>query len=292
MTDKTYIGRFAPSPTGPMHFGTLVAALGSYLQAKAKQGKWLVRMEDVDITRSVADADSSILRSLEAFGFEWDDEVIYQSHRTEIYAETLEILSQAGATFHCTCSRKQLSATPGKIYPGICREHLKAPKGEHAVRLRIEDIDIQFEDAVMGSHTENLATDCGDFVIRRRDGLYAYQLAVVVDDAQQGVTEIVRGADLLDSTARQIFLQQRLGYPTSAYVHLPLVLTEQGEKFSKSSQALAIEDKHPVPALWAALDFLGQKPPTDLHRADLEDLWEWALENWNLQAIPSENKRV
>ena len=207
--DIVYTGRFAPSPTGPVHFGTLLAAVGSYLQAKTNNGKWLLRMEDVDTTRSVDGADTDILHTLEVFGFEWDGDVVYQSKRTELYQQAMDILEQENLLFACLCSRKQLAESGSDIYPGTCRNR-RLPRpgervtGEHAVRVIVDDSNIVFHDCVMGTQAQSLARECGDFVIKRRDGLFAYQLAVVVDDALQGITEIVRGADLLDSTPRQI----------------------------------------------------------------------------------------
>jgi len=289
-TDQAeYIGRFAPSPTGPVHFGTLLAAVGSYLQAKTSNGKWLLRMEDVDTTRKVDGADADILRTLEAFGFEWDGDVVYQSKRTALYQQALDILKQENLLFPCLCSRKQLADSGSDIYPGTCRHRTFPEKQEHAVRVIVDDSNILFHDCVMGRQAQNLATECGDFVVKRRDGLFAYQLAVVVDDALQGITEIVRGADLLDSTPRQIYLQRLLGYPTPVYCHLPLAIDQNGNKISKSAGAAKVDVSSRQTALVHVLDFLGQQPPGELLEADLAAIWRWAIEHWDLAEVPHEN---
>ena len=207
----SYKGRFAPSPTGPMHFGTLIAAVGSYLQAKTNNGEWIIRMEDVDTTRKVEGSDKEILDTLEAFGFEWDKNIIYQSEQTGHYQDALDQLITQSLIFPCSCTRKQLASSNSSVYPGVCRNKSLANNEEHALRLLAKDITIEFNDIVMGRQSQNVARQCGDFVIKRRDGLFAYQLAVVVDDAMQNITEIVRGADLLDSTPRQIYIQRLLG---------------------------------------------------------------------------------
>jgi len=287
-----YIGRFAPSPTGPVHFGTLVAAVGSFLQAKKNNGKWLVRMEDVDITRKVEGADIEILNTLEAFGFEWDEKIIYQSEQTRHYQQALEQLITHLLVFPCTCSRKQLASSNSDIYPGICRKKPLPEKQEHALRLLSKNIVIDFSDSVMGLQSQNIAQQCGDFVIKRRDGLFAYQLAVVVDDALQGITEIVRGADLLDSTARQIYLQQLLGYTTPVYCHLPLAVDIEGNKISKSEGAAKVDVKNREKLICGALDFLGQRPPADLPDSGIDDIWDWAVENWDVNRVTGDSRCV
>lgn len=284
-----YIGRFAPSPTGPVHFGTLVAAVASYLQAKKNNGKWIIRMEDVDITRKVAGADIDILNTLEAFGFEWDGAIIYQSKQSEYYQQALYQLSSQGLIFPCLCSRKQLAAASNKLYPGTCRNRQLPENKEHALRILSSDIHIKFTDIVMGKQSQNIKQDCGDFVVRRRDGLFAYQLAVVVDDALQNITEIVRGADLLNSTARQIFLQQLLNYPTPGYCHLPLAINANGNKISKSEGATKIDIKIKEKLLCQVLQFLGQDQPVDLANSNINDIWQWAIDNWAADRIPDKN---
>ena len=292
MTPNNYIGRFAPSPTGPVHFGTLVAAVGSYLQAKKNKGKWLMRMEDVDITRKVDGADANILNTLDEFGFEWDGEVIYQSKRTSHYDEALEKLISQSLVFPCLCSHKQLAELDTDIYPGTCRkQHLPETK-EHALRLVAIDTIIEFNDVVMGRQSNNIKQHCGDFVIKRRDNLFAYQLAVVVDDALQGITEVVRGADLLDSTPRQIYLQQLLQLPTPGYCHLTLAIDTAGNKISKSEGAAKVDTLHKEELLFRALKFLGQQPPDDLVKSNIDDIWKWSINNWKIDQVPSEKSTL
>ncbi len=282
---QQYTGRFAPSPTGPVHFGTLIAAVGSYLQAKKSNGEWIIRMEDVDITRRVEGSDTEILHTLEAFGFEWHGEIIYQSEQTEHYRAALDQLITRSLVFPCICSRKQLAKADSEIYPGNCRDHKLPEKNEHALRLFAEDIIIEFSDLVMGKQSQNIARQCGDFVIKRRDGLFAYQLAVVVDDALQGITEIVRGADLLDSTPRQIYLQRLLDYTTPDYCHLPLAVDAAGNKISKSEGAAKVDIKNREKLLCDVLEFLDQKPPVDLSDSSINDIWSWAIENWDINKV-------
>ena len=282
-----YRGRFAPSPTGPVHFGTLVAAVGSYLQAKKNNGEWLIRMEDVDITRKIDGADIEILNTLEAFGFEWHGKIIYQSEQTDYYQQALERLISQSLVFPCSCSRKQLASADSDIYPGTCRNRPLASKNGHALRLLAKNTTIEFTDVVMGKQSQNIAQQCGDFVIKRRDGLFAYQLAVVVDDALQNVTEIVRGSDLLDSTPRQIYLQQLLGYATPAYCHLPLAIDSAGNKISKSDDATKVEIKDREKLICSVLAFLAQKPPADLSASNINDIWSWAVKHWNIGQVPT-----
>ncbi|MDH5711367.1 MAG: tRNA glutamyl-Q(34) synthetase GluQRS [Gammaproteobacteria bacterium] len=290
MNNPIYRGRFAPSPTGNLHFGTLLAAVGSYLQARSRHGQWLMRIEDVDTTRRVEGASDALLRALEKFGFEWDGSEVYQSARTELYEATLATLTEKELIYPCTCSRRQLTDLgEAQIYPGHCRHHHLPLKEEHALRLKVSDQIISFDDCVMGHYQQHLASECGDFVIRRRDGLFAYQLAVVVDDAEQGITEVVRGTDLLDSTPRQIYLQQQLGYPQPDYLHLPLLVDEHGQKLGKSTGAAALDLKHPAVSLHAALKLLGQQPPEELASDNLPTVWQWAIEHWDIAAIPRHN---
>ncbi len=289
---QKYRGRFAPSPTGPLHFGSLIAAVGSYLQAKTQNGEWLVRMEDLDTPRNVPGAADEILRTLEAFGFEWSGAVIYQSQRDEFYRAALERLATQGATFACACSRKEIAdssllGTDGPVYPGTCRAGLAAGRSGRAIRLRVGSAVIEFTDLIQGCIRQNLATEIGDFVLRRADGIIAYQLAVAVDDDDQGITQIIRGADLLASTPRQIFLQQLLGFATPHYGHLPIVTNRAGEKLSKQTLAQAIEVKKATNLLFNALCFLGQNPPAELQRSSQKPLWDWALGHWSLAKVPT-----
>ena len=282
---QPYIGRFAPSPTGPVHFGTLVAAVGSYLQARKQDGKWLLRMEDVDTTRKVEGADIDILHTLDAFGFEWHGEIIYQSQRNKHYQQALDQLISRSLIFPCSCSRKQLAESESGVYPGNCRNRKLSNKDEHALRIHAANIDIEFNDAVMGRQTQNIERQCGDFILRRRDSLFAYQLAVVVDDALQNITEVVRGADLLDSTARQIYLQQQLAYPTPGYCHLPLAIDATGNKISKSEGAAKVDIRNREKLICSVLKFLAQEPPADLSDAALDDIWNWAITHWDIDKI-------
>ena len=278
-----YVGRFAPSPTGPLHFGSLVAAVGSYLEARAHRGTWLVRMEDVDEPRTVPGAAHRILRTLEGFGLEWDGLVLYQSDRSDIYHAALEHLLDARLAFHCGCTRREVG---GDIYPGTCRHGLPPGRTPRAVRVIAEAVEVRLRDGIQGTFIQELARDVGDFVVKRGDGYIAYQLAVVVDDAAQGVTHVVRGADLLDSTPRQIQLQRLLGYPEPAYHHLPVAIDGRGNKLSKQTGATDV-DRHPRgQVLWQVLDFLNQQPPPELAHADLADLWAFARERWDIARVP------
>ena len=291
-----YIGRFAPSPSGALHFGSLVAALGSFLEARAHGGRWLLRIEDVDTPRTVTGAAGGILATLERFGFEWDGEIVWQSRHTSAYAEALEALRAAGTAYPCACSRRELADQPlardgSRRYPGTCRDGLPPGREGRAWRVRAQGL-IRFDDAIQGAQAVDLAADAGDYVVRRADGLFAYQLAVVVDDAAAGVTHVMRGADLLDATARQIHLLGLLGHPIPAYAHLPLATNAAGEKLSKQTLARAI-DAHPPPAaLLAALRFLGQNPPEALAGAPLAELWRWARAHWSIAAVPRRRQAV
>lgn len=289
---QPYKGRFAPSPTGAVHFGTLLAAVGSYLQAKKNDGDWIIRMEDVDLTRKIEGADTDILHTLEAFGFEWQGEVLYQSTQNPHYEAALHQLIEQSLVFPCLCTRKQLAETAGDIYPGNCRSRQLPEKSDHALRLIAGDSNITFNDAIMGEQSQHMAQQCGDFIIKRRDGLFAYQLAVVVDDAMQSITEIVRGADLLDSTPRQIYLQQLLGYTSPAYCHLPLAVDVDGNKISKSEGAAKVDVKNKTKQLCEVLAFLGQQPPDDLPACNINDIWQWAINNWNINAVPQNKRRL
>jgi glutamyl-Q tRNA(Asp) synthetase len=286
-----YRGRFAPSPTGPLHFGSLVAALGSCLEARARGGQWLLRIEDVDTPRCPRRVGEDMLRTIEACGFAWDGEVWWQSRRTERYRALLQQLRGAGAVYPCACTRReladsQLAPDGAHVYPGTCRNGLPAGRAARAWRLRTDAAVIAFDDAVQGRVVQDLARDVGDFVLLRADGYFAYQLAVVADDADQGITHVVRGADLLDSTPRQIHLQRCLGVATPAYAHLPVVVDARGEKLSKQTQAPPVAADAPVPALYAALRFLGQAPPPELARASLSEFWQWAVAHWETARVP------
>jgi glutamyl-Q tRNA(Asp) synthetase len=277
-----YVGRFAPSPTGALHFGSLLAALASWLDARRAGGRWLVRMEDLDSPRVMPGAADAILRQLEEFALQWDGAVVHQSSRLGLYRDALENLR--AHCYACACTRKELEDSAlaidgSRIYPGTCRDGLAAGKTSRTLRLRTGDEPVQFVDRVQGTISQSLRRDIGDFVVQRADGLFAYQLAVVVDDAEQGVTDVVRGADLLDSTTRQIHLQRLLGYATPRYLHMPVAANAQGEKLSKQTKA-ADACAADIPA---ALRFLGLDPPTGLA---VRELLAWATGHWNPARIP------
>lgn len=280
-----YRGRFAPSPTGLLHFGSLAAAVGSWLRARQAGGSWLLRMEDIDPPREVPGSAAAILAALPAFGLVADEPVLWQSRRDDAYDAAFARLRGMDAVFPCWCSRSELAAT-GPHRDGCCAS-APGPGREPAWRLRTPDIEIAFHDALQGPQRQNLREAAGDFVIRRVEGLYSYQLACVVDDAHQGVTEVVRGCDLLDSTPRQIHLQRLLGLPTPRYLHLPLALDAQGRKLSKSSQALPVDPAEPLPALRRALAFLGQPVPADA--GDAPALLAAALRRFDPARLPQRN---
>ncbi|MFZ5502061.1 MAG: tRNA glutamyl-Q(34) synthetase GluQRS [Pseudomonadota bacterium] len=317
-----YRGRFAPSPTGPLHFGSLVAAIGSYLDAKHHHGIWLVRMEDLDTPRCIPGAADDILRTLEAFGLHRDEPVLYQSQRTAAYEEALHRLQAGGAVYPCCCTRKEvadsaLHGIEGLVYPGTCRNGISHGREARAWRvrtslmtsLRAEPVEaflektggnyssfdkpvlsnveglrtngiVRFNDALQGHITQHLESEIGDFVVKRADGLFAYQLAVVVDDTFQNITDVVRGADLLASTPRQIYLQQLLGLNTPAYAHLPVAVNAHGEKLSKQTLAPAISVNDAVATLMNVLEFLRQQPPAELRLGSIEEILNWAVANW------------
>src|SRR5690554_578112 len=263
-----YIGRFAPSPTGLLHFGSLIAAVGSYLQARAVGGRWLLRIEDLDPPRVMPGATDAILSTLEAFGFEWDGEVVYQSERDDAYAQALQALATRGVLYRCNCSRKDIAAQSvvgkaGLIYPGSCRQGPRGSKDEMSWRVRTDGAFIRFEDALQGAVDVDLEREIGDFTVQRADGIFAYHLALVVDDAAAGVTEIVRGYDLLASTAPQIHLQHLLGLPTPRYLHLPIAVNADGDKLSKQTHAPPLDAATRHESLAAALTFLGHPPPAE-----------------------------
>ena len=279
-------GRFAPSPTGPLHFGSAVAAVASYMQAKNQRGKWLVRMDDIDSPRNQAGADASILKSIEILGLHWDDEVLLQSHRQEAYLEALDILSDKKLVYRCTCTRKQLQ---GNAYPGTCRHKAHGPDQAHSLRIITNQSPTKFNDEIQGHFQQVLETDIGDFIVHRADGLVAYHIATVVDDAYQGITEIVRGADLLDSTPRQIYLQRILNYPTLAYAHIPAAVDADGNKLSKQHHARPVDDTQPGSTLFSALEFLGQQPDKGLLQGDVEEIIQWGVKNWSMEKIPEKS---
>lgn len=286
---RSYRGRFAPSPTGALHFGSLIAALASYLQARAHGGQWLVRIEDVDQPRAEPRAPALILEALARYGLEWDGQVMYQSRREPAYRDAMDRLLRQGDAFWCGCNRRQARAGPpgieGPIYPGHCRNGLADGRRPRSVRVRVHPGPLRVMDAVHGPITQDLSRDVGDFVIRRGDGLFAYQLAVVVDDAAQAITEVVRGADLLSSTPRQVFLQDLLGLPAPSYLHTPLVCMADGRKLSKQHGAPPLP-RIPGPPLVRALQCLGQSPPAELATYPPGDILDWGIRHWRPALIP------
>lgn len=288
--DNPYIGRFAPSPTGPLHFGSLLAATASYLQARKAGGQWLVRIEDIDPPREQPGSDKLILDTLEAYGFEWDGAVSYQSSCHDSHLAAIDSLIANGLAYPCSCSRRDLSGLPkgslGTIYPGSCRS--ATVSGSAAIRVRTNDDPIEFVDRLQGHLITRLETESGDFVIRRRDGLVAYHLAVVRDDADQGITEVVRGIDLLDTTPRHIHLQNLLGIPTPAYVHIPVAENSAGQKLSKLTGAPAVSTKNVSKTLHSALLALNQRVPSEMSNGSLEGIWDWAIEHWHLPALANQ----
>ncbi len=290
-SSRPYRGRFAPSPTGPLHFGSMVAAVGSFLQARSRGGEWLVRIEDIDPPREAPGAAGEILRALEACGLHWDGTVMYQSRRHGPYEAAMKMLERLDAIYPCACSRREIAdssvrGVDGPVYPGTCRAGLAPGREPRAWRVRVDDRPVEFADALQGRVRRDLASDFGDFVLRRADGFFAYQLAVVVDDAVQGITEIVRGADLIESTPRQIHLQRLLAVPTPDYVHLPVALNARSEKLSKQTFAAPVDTARPRQALFQVLQFLGQQPPADLAETGLDDFWRWAVAHWRLERVP------
>lgn len=288
-----YIGRFAPSPTGLLHIGSLLTAVASYADARSRGGKWLVRMEDLDPPREMAGAAEHILRTLEAFGFEWDGAVTYQSRRYGIYEAALGRLKDEGLVYPCYCSRKDWQAAAsagadGFVYSGRCRNPADRPSEmgkQPAWRIRVPDETVGFDDEVVGHYAQNLARAIGDFVLLRADGYWAYQLAVVADDAEQGVTHVVRGQDLLVSTPRQIFLQRCLGCETPHYAHLPLLVNSAGQKWSKQTLAPALDTAQCDTLLRQVMGYLNLPPAPDTDRP--RDLLDWAAENWHMAAVPA-----
>jgi glutamyl-Q tRNA(Asp) synthetase len=280
------LARFAPSPTGPLHLGSLLAATGSYLDARAAGARWLVRIEDLDTPRVIPGCAADHLHTLERFGFEWDGEVLHQSTRRDAYREAMSRLTDIGRTFRCSCTRKDLAGVAANEdelqgYPGTCR-HGPTKPGPTSLRFRVGDAPIHFDDLFLGART---FTGMGDVVVERRDGIATYQLAVVVDDAFQGVTRVVRGADLLPSTPWQIELQQALGFPQPIYGHLPLITEPDGSKLSKSKRALPVDLTSAAATLTTTLTYLSQAPPPELAGTSIKEVWKWAFANWKPQAL-------
>lgn len=293
-----YVGRFAPSPTGSLHFGSLVAAVASFCDARANHGKWLLRMEDVDQSRSVKGAANNIIQTLEEFGFEWDTEIVYQSQRREQYEAHLEKLKLKNLVYACTCSRKEINLTnpkmgiEGAIYPKTCLNNPIKQNKQAAWRIHTPNESITFKDAVQGLIEQNISQEIGDFILLRADKLFAYQLAVVTDDAAQGVTHVVRGADLLLSTPRQIYLQHLLGLATPSYAHIPIICNSIGEKLSKQTLAKTIKKCDASELTFKALSLLNQKPPTELINEAVQTILNWGVDHWQLKAVGRDNLTI
>ena len=293
LSDTAGVGRFAPSPTGPLHFGSLVTALASYIHAKHQGSKWLVRIEDIDPPREVPGSGDTILRQLEQHGLVWDDQVIYQSAHVDKFTDILQQLQDRNLTYHCQCNRQRLSGLEG-VYDGRCSA-LGLTAHNTSLRLATSKLDavrhsqqssIAFTDTIMGLYSQHIRREIGDFILRRRDGLVSYHLAVVVDDQDQGITEVLRGADLLDSTPKQILLQQCLGYPTPTYTHIPLATNSEGQKLSKQTHAKALTHGQERENLWLALKWLRQNPAPELRENTIAEILAWGINNWTLANIP------
>jgi glutamyl-Q tRNA(Asp) synthetase len=281
-----YRGRFAPTPSGPLHFGSITSALGSYLQAKSQSGKWLVRIEDIDKPRNQPGATENILYTLETLGLHWDEDILIQSQRIPVYREILEHLIERDLVYPCICSRSQAKGIP---YPGTCRNGISIKKKNRSLRLRTDSNITEFVDQIQGDFHQQLGSDVGDFVLRRADGIIAYHLAVVADDEFQGITEIVRGADLLDSTPRQIYLQKLQDYSTPAYCHLPIATYHNGKKISKQNHAPGVDHKNAAEVLFKALEFLGQQPARESGNASVDEIIQWGIQHWNLSSVPGQH---
>lgn len=290
LSQDTYRGRFAPSPSGLLHLGSLIAALASFLDAKStfdsqgNQGKWLVRLEDIDPPREQAGASAAILSTLEAFGLHWDEEVLYQSQQSEYYRHTLNVLQQQSLSYYCQCTRSEIKALGG-IYQGHCRTLHKSAQNS-AIRLINHKGIYQFEDLFQGTVYCNKALAQEDFIIHRKDGLFAYQLAVVHDDIYQNITHVIRGCDLLEPTARQLTLFATLNKQAPQYGHVPIAITEQGYKLSKQNNAPTIDNNNPQSMLITALEFLGQATNPDLAHEKVTDIISWAVKHWSRERVP------
>jgi len=290
LTAKEYRGRFAPSPSGLLHFGSLIAALASYLDAKHHNGTWLVRIDDIDPPREQQGASTAILKTLDAFGLHWDEQVIYQSQQTQLYNQVLSDLAQQNLTYNCQCTRAQIK-TLGGIYQGTCKT-LNLSNTNNAVRLINQVAISQFSDLIQGQVNCDINLAKEDFILKRKDGLFAYQLAVVVDDIEQNITHVIRGCDLLEPTARQLSFFNILKQPPPQYGHIPIAVTTQGFKLSKQNKAPAIDNNHPQPALIAALTFLGQQTEKDMVNARVEEIVNWAIKHWQRDKIPQTTEIV
>lgn len=283
-SNTDYIGRFAPTPSGPLHYGSLIAATASYLDARHNRGRWLLRIDDLDTPRVREGAVEHILRTLEVFGLDWDGDILFQSERGGAYAAVIESLMNGGRLYRCDCPRRLIKGRP---YPGTCRyRHLPPATPRYALRVMATGETISVPDLIQGTYRRNLQDESGDFVVRRSDGITAYHLAAVVDDDYQGVTHVVRGADLLSSTPSQVYLQHLLHLKTPVYAHFPVALDQRGRKIAKRDQAASLNGGDPGSVLHAALAFLGQSPPAEMAGADTDEILEWGIKNWDLSRVP------
>jgi len=280
-----YKGRFAPSPTGPLHLGSLYTALASFLQARSQQGAWLVRIDDLDTPRNVKGASDLILTTLDRFGLHWDESVYYQSQHLDDYQHFLAQLSAAQLLYPCICSRKTLQPSASAIYPNFCRHLSTLPTTPYALRLKTDALEISFSDLLQGQITHNIAEQHGDFIVQRKDKIIAYPFAVVIDDWLQGITEVVRGSDLLHCTPAQIYVQQRLNFQPLSYLHVPVVVDLQGQKLSKQTRASPVSLHNPGATLFDLLNLLQQQPPANLGNAPIKEILDWAIEHWQPTAL-------
>jgi glutamyl-Q tRNA(Asp) synthetase len=295
---RRYIGRFAPSPTGPLHFGSLYTALASFLQARSQRGLWRLRIDDLDAPRNAPGAASAILKTLENFGLHWDDEVIYQSRQIAVYRAALTRLETGGFLYRCICTRSVLARHQcehphnAHLYPGFCRNTLSGGNADipHALRVKTDPCLVRFHDALQGLVEHPLDELHGDFIVLRRDNVIAYHLAAAVDDRQERITEVVRGYDLLDSTPKQLYLQQLLGYSSPSYMHVPVIVDTHGQKLSKQSHAEAVDRDGAKTRLFDALVLLRQRPPMELRGAPIAELLAWAIAHWNPERL--KNRRA
>ncbi len=292
MTQR-YCGRFAPTPSGPLHFGSMIAAIGSFCDARAHGGQWQVRIDDIDTPRAVTGVADEILRTLEAFALQWDGRAVYESQNRDAYHHALHSLRATGRVFACSCSRREISkagirGADGPVYPGTCRTAPRADRPVRSLRLRVEDSDtIGFTDQLQGRFSQDLAASVGDFVIYRADGVFSYHLACAVGDAHQSITHVVRGADLIDSTPRQIYIQRLLNLPTPRYLHLPVATNRHGEKLSKQTHATPVERARAPQTIYAVLRFLGQQPPEELAHWSAQQAIDWAVNAWQRERLPN-----
>lgn len=286
---NTYRGRFAPSPTGELHFGSLLAAMASYADARKNNGDWLLRIDDIDQARVIKDSDQHILSTLEQCGFEWDETVTYQSHSIKQYQEALEILNQSEITYPCTCSRKQINSP---VYPGTCRDQSRKIVSDkpYAIRIKVPKSELKFSDQIQSDFRQHLGQDAGDFIIYRKDHVFSYQLSVVIDDYQSNITHIIRGYDLLDSTPKQIYLQQLLDYPQPQYAHIPLAVTIDNLKLSKLSHAPKVDCS--IKTLMLAAKFLGQIQFDHKYFDNKKDFWRHIITNWDINKVPRMEKKM